>query len=83
MALARRLGRDGSVDHETWDVLSKRNVQFVRDAGAQTALPIALGHRIYVHLHAGGHGEWLRRADRRLDARDTFTYMRVAGFGLA
>jgi DNA-binding CsgD family transcriptional regulator len=40
-------------DDETWDVLSRRNLQLVRDAGALTALPIALGARTYMHLLAG------------------------------
>ena len=40
-------------DDETWEVLSNRLVQLVRDTGALTALPIALSTRIYLHLYAG------------------------------
>ena len=40
-------------DDESWDLLSSRHVQLVRDAGALTALPIALSTRIYIHLHTG------------------------------
>ena len=40
-------------DDESWDLLSTRHVQLVRDAGALTTLPIALSTRIYIHLLAG------------------------------
>jgi DNA-binding CsgD family transcriptional regulator len=39
-------------DDESWDLLSTRHVQLVRDAGALTTLPIALSTRIYIHLLA-------------------------------
>jgi DNA-binding CsgD family transcriptional regulator len=40
-------------DDETWDVLSARHVELAREAGALTALPIALWSRIGLQLHAG------------------------------
>jgi DNA-binding CsgD family transcriptional regulator len=40
-------------DDDSGDLLSTRHVQLVRDAGALTALPIALSTRIYAHLLAG------------------------------
>jgi DNA-binding CsgD family transcriptional regulator len=43
-------------DDETWDVLSARHLQLARDAGAVTMLPMAVGQRIGVHLHAGELG---------------------------
>jgi len=40
-------------DDESWDVLSTRQVQLARDAGALAVLFIALRSRIGLHLHAG------------------------------
>jgi DNA-binding CsgD family transcriptional regulator len=40
-------------DDQTWEVLSRRNVQLVRDAGALTVLPTALCSQGMVHLLAG------------------------------
>jgi DNA-binding CsgD family transcriptional regulator len=40
-------------DYNSWDILSARLVTFARDAGALTALPIALATRAGVHLFAG------------------------------
>jgi DNA-binding CsgD family transcriptional regulator/tetratricopeptide (TPR) repeat protein len=40
-------------DDASWDALSARMVQLARDAGALTALPIALGSRIAFSMHAG------------------------------
>jgi len=40
-------------DDEIWEVLSARQVQLARDAGALTVLPIALVTRIALHLIAG------------------------------
>ncbi len=40
-------------DDESWHVLSSRVVELAREAGALTALPIALSTRIGVHLNAG------------------------------
>jgi DNA-binding CsgD family transcriptional regulator len=40
-------------DDESWFVLAARQVEFARDAGALTVLPIALNSRIYMHLNAG------------------------------
>jgi DNA-binding CsgD family transcriptional regulator len=40
-------------DAESWEVLSIRQVQLARDAGALSVLFIALRGRIGVHLHAG------------------------------
>jgi DNA-binding CsgD family transcriptional regulator len=40
-------------DDESWDVLSARQVQLARDAGALTVLPIALATRTALHLIAG------------------------------
>ncbi|WP_433297288.1 helix-turn-helix transcriptional regulator [Pseudonocardia sp. CA-142604] len=50
--LACRTARD-LWDHETWDVLATRHVRLARDAGALTALPLALSMRISVHTFAG------------------------------
>jgi DNA-binding CsgD family transcriptional regulator len=40
-------------DDESWEILSTRHVDLARDAGAVTVLPLALGQRISVHVHAG------------------------------
>jgi len=40
-------------DYENWDLLSARQAQLARDAGALTALPFALTTRAGVHLWAG------------------------------
>ncbi|GAA3070867.1 LuxR family transcriptional regulator [Pseudonocardia yunnanensis] len=40
-------------DHETWDVLATRHVRLAREAGALTALPLALSMCIAVHTFAG------------------------------
>ncbi|WP_250033282.1 helix-turn-helix transcriptional regulator [Paractinoplanes maris] len=40
-------------DDETWHGLATRAVRLVREAGALTMLPLALGNRAVVHLHAG------------------------------
>ena len=40
-------------DDESWYVLATRQVEFARDAGALTVLPVALNSRIYMHLNAG------------------------------
>jgi len=44
-------------DDETWHRLATRAVRVSRDAGALIALPLALGHRAVVHLHAGEFAE--------------------------
>jgi DNA-binding CsgD family transcriptional regulator/tetratricopeptide (TPR) repeat protein len=40
-------------DDEIWHDLATRAVRLCRDAGALIVLPLALGHRATVHLHAG------------------------------
>jgi DNA-binding CsgD family transcriptional regulator len=40
-------------DHDSWDVLSDRQVTLARDAGALIALPIAFNTHAGVHLFAG------------------------------
>jgi DNA-binding CsgD family transcriptional regulator len=40
-------------DYESWYVLSARQIQLARDAGALTVLPLALNLRAGVHLFAG------------------------------
>lgn len=40
-------------DDETWHELATQAVRRARDAGALVALPLALGHRAFVHVHAG------------------------------
>jgi len=40
-------------DYGSWDLLSARRVELARDAGALTALPLALSTRVGVHLFAG------------------------------
>jgi hypothetical protein len=40
-------------DDESWDVLSARQVQLARDAGALSVLPVALPSRVVVKVFAG------------------------------
>jgi ATP/maltotriose-dependent transcriptional regulator MalT len=40
-------------DYGSWDLLSARRAELARDAGALTALPIAVNTRVGVHLFAG------------------------------
>jgi len=40
-------------DYDSWDVLTARQVQLARDAGALTVLPLTLSIRASVHLFAG------------------------------
>ena len=40
-------------DDETWHELATRAVRLGRESGALIVLPLALGHRAVVHLHAG------------------------------
>jgi DNA-binding CsgD family transcriptional regulator len=40
-------------DYDSWDVLTARQVQAARDAGALTVLPLSLGTRAVLHLFAG------------------------------
>ena len=40
-------------DDEMWHELATRAVGLCRDAGALIVLPLALGYRAVVHLHAG------------------------------
>jgi DNA-binding CsgD family transcriptional regulator len=40
-------------DDDAWDALSERQLEIVRDAGAISALPLALSQRIGMQLHAG------------------------------
>jgi DNA-binding CsgD family transcriptional regulator len=40
-------------DDETWEVLSTRHLELVREAGALTALPFVLTNRSSVYAHAG------------------------------
>jgi DNA-binding CsgD family transcriptional regulator len=40
-------------DDESWDVLSARQVQLARDAGALSVLPVALPSRVVVNVFAG------------------------------
>ncbi|HWY89244.1 MAG TPA: AAA family ATPase [Solirubrobacteraceae bacterium] len=40
-------------DDYAWDALSERQLEIVRDAGAISALPLALSQRIGMQLHAG------------------------------
>jgi DNA-binding CsgD family transcriptional regulator len=40
-------------DYESWGVLSARLIALARDAGALTALPLALGSRAQLHLFVG------------------------------
>ena len=46
-------------DYDSWDVLTARQIQVARDAGALTLLPLALSTRAALHLLAGE----LARAD--------------------
>ena len=41
-------------DYESWDAISAHLVQFARAAGALSALPFGLIHRVGVHVLAGG-----------------------------
>ena len=40
-------------DHDSWHDLATRAVERCRESGALVALPLALGYRAAVHLHAG------------------------------
>jgi len=40
-------------DYDSWDVLTARQIQAARDAGALTVLPLSLGTRAALHLFAG------------------------------
>jgi hypothetical protein len=40
-------------DDVGWDVLTRRHLQVVREAGALSALPLALTSRVFVHLFTG------------------------------
>jgi len=40
-------------DDETWHSLATRAVRLARESGALIALPLALGYRAVVHIHAG------------------------------
>jgi len=40
-------------DDETWHELATRAIRLGRDTGALIVLPLALGYRAFVHLHAG------------------------------
>jgi DNA-binding CsgD family transcriptional regulator len=40
-------------DDEAWYQIATRAVRFVRESGAVSLLPLALGYRASVHLHAG------------------------------
>jgi DNA-binding CsgD family transcriptional regulator len=44
-------------DHESWDVLSARQVKLARDLGALTDVPLGLSGRAYVELHVGDFAE--------------------------
>ena len=44
-------------DHDSWDVLSERQITLARDAGALIALPIAFNMRSSVYLFAGEFSE--------------------------
>jgi DNA-binding CsgD family transcriptional regulator len=53
LAFASRIAGDGPWDFEAWQALVSRHVQLVREAGALSLLPLALGVRIHVHVFAG------------------------------
>jgi DNA-binding CsgD family transcriptional regulator len=40
-------------DYDNWDVLTARQIQAARDAGALTVLPLSLGTRAALHLFSG------------------------------
>lgn len=40
-------------DYDTWDLLSARNLEMARDAGALSSLPLIMSSRAGVHLFAG------------------------------
>lgn len=44
-------------DYDKWHELATRAVRLGRDSGALTLLPLALGYRAFVHLHAGEFAE--------------------------
>jgi DNA-binding CsgD family transcriptional regulator len=50
--IACRSAHDVWDDH-AWDALSERQLEIVRDAGAISALPLALSQRVGMQLHAG------------------------------
>jgi DNA-binding CsgD family transcriptional regulator len=56
-------------DDEAWHELATRHVRFVREAGALTALPLAVTYRAGVHVHAGEFAE----ASVLIEEADTIT----------
>jgi DNA-binding CsgD family transcriptional regulator len=40
-------------DYDSWDILTARQIQAARDAGALTVLPLSLGTRAALHLFSG------------------------------
>jgi DNA-binding CsgD family transcriptional regulator len=67
-------------DDESRDVLSTRDVELARDAGALTVLPIALSSRIGVHFHAGELAEAASLVDE-VDAVIDATGSHLAPYG--
>jgi DNA-binding CsgD family transcriptional regulator len=63
-------------DYNSWDVLTARQVQLARDAGALTVLPLTLSIRASVHLFAGElnvAASLVDRVEAVADATDTRT----------
>jgi len=63
-------------DYDSWDVLTARQVQIARDAGALTDMPITLSLRAGVHLFAGelnAAASLVDRIDALADATDART----------
>jgi DNA-binding CsgD family transcriptional regulator len=74
-------------DYDSWDVLTARQVQAARDAGALAVLPLAFSTRAGVHLFAGElsvAASLVEQVDAVADATDTrtarYTTVAVAAF---
>ncbi len=70
-------------DYTSWDVLTARQVELARDAGALTVLPLTLSIRASVHLYAGdlnAAASLVDRVEAVADATDarTATYAAIA-----
>jgi DNA-binding CsgD family transcriptional regulator len=67
-------------DFDSWDALTRRQLDLVRETGALTVLPIALSSRIGVHVNAGEFAAAAALVDE-VDAVTQATGIRLAPYG--
>jgi DNA-binding CsgD family transcriptional regulator len=67
-------------DFDSWDALTRRQLDLVRESGALTVLPIALSSRIGVHVNAGEFAAAAALVDE-VDAVTQATGIRLAPYG--